>query len=564
MQKKPIYTVINESSLVKENGKFIIKGKFSECDVENANGRTYTRKLMESILSSDEIKSQLADRQMLGELGHPEDRVETMLKEVSHVVTKLELKPNGEIYGEAEVLDTPNGQILKTLYEANIKLGISSRGCIPEESDFIYKEGKAFVPDDYELVSFDVVLTPSCFGAYPVKESVKQKLRKILTESKDITDNSKVLIESLINPKKETQPLNENQSKAAITIVLKDENIASSLKEGLAKHINFPVVQEGKSLNVFAKKDNFGFKLLSSKLKSYLTLSKINEFDIKINETVDLPVINKNLKLGYNPEEVNKVPEVKTDDAGSQELIKALEAKKAFAYRIIDALISQSKMDKTRLKSAVENRSKLVETEKQLKETKESLTRANKAIGAANEKIRDLSTKLTVSETKFNDAVSIIDSLKTKTTCSESEGESLKNKYIAVQKQNHHLSSSLKVAMQEKESLTEQVNTLTEMLNSLKDKYLTSEQVIESIAKKRNTLPKQEEKPANESVCTYTSKQEIIKPKRTFSAPKPDELPISNPKPVYSRTRTLTEDVNTQDRQSRLDAILDFAVMRNL
>lgn len=167
-----------------DNNKFIVSGQFSKADLRNENGRVYKRSMWESVLHRPQIVDALKKRKMLGELGHP-DKIETTLKEVSHIVTALELKDDGEIWGEAEILNTPNGQILKTLYEAGVQLGISSRGYLPEGSN-LYAEGEdLIVPDDYELITFDFVIDPSSQGAEPtVNESVKEKLTTILTESR--------------------------------------------------------------------------------------------------------------------------------------------------------------------------------------------------------------------------------------------------------------------------------------------------------------------------------------------------------------------------------------------
>lgn len=175
----------NESKILTKEGKFIVAGSFSKVNVRNGNGRVYKTPLWQKLLSRPDIKAAIAERRMLGELGHP-DRIETTPTNVSHIVTKLELQPDGNIYGEAEILDTPSGKILKTLYEAGVKMGISSRGFLPEGSN-LYPEGKDLVvPDDFELVTFDFVIDPSSPGANPtVKESVKTNLAAILTEGRE-------------------------------------------------------------------------------------------------------------------------------------------------------------------------------------------------------------------------------------------------------------------------------------------------------------------------------------------------------------------------------------------
>lgn len=191
----------------------IVAGIFQKADTRNANGRVYRRSLWERLLKRPDIRTSLADRNMLGELGHP-DIVETTPVNVSHIVTKLELRPNGDVYGEAEILDTPSGRILKTLYEAGVKMGISSRGYLPEGSCLMPENnGDLVVPDDFELVTFDFVLVPSTPGANPtIKESQMKKLTSILSESRGKVNPDVVTFIEGINQQPGMKVLHEAQS----------------------------------------------------------------------------------------------------------------------------------------------------------------------------------------------------------------------------------------------------------------------------------------------------------------------------------------------------------------
>lgn len=175
-----------ETKLSTHNDKFVVSGIFSQADTLNRNGRVYSYKLWESILKQPELKRALKDRTMVGELGHPE-QLETTPVQISHIVTKLELHSDGTVYGEAEILDTPSGRILKTLYEAGVKVGISSRGYLDEGYN-LYPDANnnLMVPEDgYELITFDFVIDPSSPDAYPqIKESAARELNTILCENR--------------------------------------------------------------------------------------------------------------------------------------------------------------------------------------------------------------------------------------------------------------------------------------------------------------------------------------------------------------------------------------------
>ena len=101
------------------------------------------------------------EKRAYGELGHP-DGPTVNLERVSHLVT--ELYPDGKnIIGEARILDTPMGKIVKTLMDEGTKLGVSSRGMgsLQENSN-----GLLEVQDDFELLCWDFVSTPSNPGSY--------------------------------------------------------------------------------------------------------------------------------------------------------------------------------------------------------------------------------------------------------------------------------------------------------------------------------------------------------------------------------------------------------------
>ena len=104
-----------------KNGGMIMTGKLQEADRENGNGRVYP----ESILRR-EVNNYLKlvnERRALGELDHPDDSV-INLKNASHMVTDIWWDGKA-VMGKVQVLNTPSGQILKSLSQSGVKLGIS-------------------------------------------------------------------------------------------------------------------------------------------------------------------------------------------------------------------------------------------------------------------------------------------------------------------------------------------------------------------------------------------------------------------------------------------------------
>jgi hypothetical protein len=155
--------VLNEQSAAKYGlpGGFIVQGVLQRAGAKNQNGRIYPRHILERECKRYEQEF-IGQNRALGELDHPESSV-VNLNNVSHNILKIWW--NGEdLMGAVQVLDTPSGKILKTLFKEGITLGISSRGLGSVKE--LYKEGAVEVQDDFELIAWDFVSNPSTHGAF--------------------------------------------------------------------------------------------------------------------------------------------------------------------------------------------------------------------------------------------------------------------------------------------------------------------------------------------------------------------------------------------------------------
>ena len=146
----------------KDNGKkdYKVKGIFMQADIKNRNGRVYPMDVLEKEVKR--YNEEYVDKKRaFGELGHPEGPT-VNLDKVSHMITKLE--PNGKnIIGEAKIMDTPNGKIVKTLMDEGATLGVSSRGMGSLEP----KNGANYVKKDFYLATAaDIVADPSAPNAF--------------------------------------------------------------------------------------------------------------------------------------------------------------------------------------------------------------------------------------------------------------------------------------------------------------------------------------------------------------------------------------------------------------
>lgn len=140
--------------------RLIARGQFARVDKATENKRFYRRDLYQREI--DKLQEDINNRKVFGELDHPADG-KTKLTRVSHILTDLHIE-NNEVVGAAEILDTPNGRILKAIYQAGAQPGVSSRGFGSTKSR---ADGIDEVQDDFNLHTFDFVADPATKTAYP-------------------------------------------------------------------------------------------------------------------------------------------------------------------------------------------------------------------------------------------------------------------------------------------------------------------------------------------------------------------------------------------------------------
>ena len=146
----------------KEGGgkNYKIKGIFLQADIKNRNGRVYPMEVRQKEVSRYNKKF-IKENRAYGELGHP-DGSTVNLERVSHMVT--ELYPDGKNFiGEAKIMGTPMGEIVKNIIDEGGKLGVSSRGM----GSLNQKNGANYVRDDFYLATAaDIVADPSAPNAF--------------------------------------------------------------------------------------------------------------------------------------------------------------------------------------------------------------------------------------------------------------------------------------------------------------------------------------------------------------------------------------------------------------
>ena len=154
----PKKTHINEGLSGSKN--MVVEGIVQRAEEFNHNGRRYPFEVLKREVDKY-IDGPIAENRALGELDHPESSV-INLKNASHNIKSLYWDGN-DLMGRIEILPTPSGNILMQLFANNITVGISSRGMGSVKQ---LGEGRVEVDDDFELLCWDFVSTPSTHGAF--------------------------------------------------------------------------------------------------------------------------------------------------------------------------------------------------------------------------------------------------------------------------------------------------------------------------------------------------------------------------------------------------------------
>jgi len=189
---KLISEEVQEVEYIKEEkeGKktnYKIKGIFMQADIKNRNGRVYPMEVLTKEVNRYN-KEYIKENRAFGELGHP-DGPTVNLERASHMITSLE--PDGKNFiGEAKILSTPMGEIVKNLMDEGAKLGVSSRGM----GSLDQKGGANYVKSDFYLATAaDIVADPSAPSAF---------VEGIMEGKEWVWNNGSLIEEELVRMKK--------------------------------------------------------------------------------------------------------------------------------------------------------------------------------------------------------------------------------------------------------------------------------------------------------------------------------------------------------------------------
>ena len=212
-------TINGNSVKMPKDGRWVVEGPGQRSDVKNANQRTYSRKIWEKLVADKNsyVQNAISERQMLGHLEHPKDG-RTDLREVAILTTKAELRKDGVVWNQFELLETPNGLILQELTRKGVKWGVSSRGTGTVGDDGQVSE------DDYTLKTWDAVSSPSTPGAHP-----KLVLGYGKTQHEDTEEDAFVLSEEGLQTLEQLIELTETEVDGISESVVLRHNLLETL-----------------------------------------------------------------------------------------------------------------------------------------------------------------------------------------------------------------------------------------------------------------------------------------------------------------------------------------------
>ena len=380
-----------------------LKGIFADYRNGTRNSdRLYTEELWDNrVFGSEDVMEALETKTLFGELDHPEgDRCETLAKNAAISITKLEKKPDeGVIYGEADILDTPTGRIVKALADSGAKLGISSRGMGEE----IYVDGQNIIdPDTYDFITFDVVVTPA-----------NTKARVSLTESKHLsklTENFK----KEINESETENQLNQLKTVVeSVNMTNKDEIV--ELIENKLREFKQPSVPNNKlskanrqiALDLIKKKYEEAKSLLEERTKASNSLAEENAKLLEEKEFLSNSRATLKSKIKENNERIKELEESNTKLLGEKKALeegRIAESNKTREILLRNRQVAEKKTENLNRQNA----EKVQALEESLKVKEEELSKITEAKAESDRKVNEYS-KILIENKKLLDKMKVLE-----------------------------------------------------------------------------------------------------------------------------------------------------------
>jgi len=188
-----------ETSILTEANKekkYIIRGPFMEANQENRNKRIYPHEVLAPELET--YQQVIKENRAVGELNHP-NSMEIGIENIAMKIDKLAWSDKNTVFGEAKILSTPKGMIVRNLMDEGIKFGVSSRGA------GTLKEG--VVQNDYKFVAVDLVWEPSARSA--MVENIMEAKTEWVLENGILTEKQLEIVNQDLSKKADPEAIQE-------------------------------------------------------------------------------------------------------------------------------------------------------------------------------------------------------------------------------------------------------------------------------------------------------------------------------------------------------------------
>lgn len=489
-------------------------------DFNNAtrNGRKYSEKLWENVFNDPIMQEKIKNGVCFGELGHPEDRTEIDMEKIAVCLREQPVKnEKGQLCAVFDILDTPNGRILKTLCDYGSTVGVSSRG----QGDLItdINGNEAVDPDTYECECWDVVLVPAVESARMkyVTESLdsnkNKKLKKALKEdlNKATENEKKIMNETLKNLKINLT----EESKTKDNNIEKSEDETESTEKDLEKEIdNTEDVKKIDGDEVLSNSDEVDVEDDDMFEARIFTDYLVNNFDEKQVKKVckilnldfdDLEDFEENEEYENTDEEKEEIPDnIKVDDSnkeipeneeavddGDEVLVKSLQealvskANLENDYKslqeklaVSDTKVSEINEECSKYKQAVVRLSEICKSTKNLKK---DVSQLEKSVKEKDELIESQKARI----------ARLVKSRKDHVNESNNLSENLNSKSNEINKLNENLNKVKKDSQTRVQELTEQFKNkeaeINKKVSELKESLNKTQSIKESYKKLATT-----------------------------------------------------------------------------
>lgn len=501
------------------------------------NGRLYSEELWDKAFDSPIMKEKIENRCCLGELGHPSNRSETDIEKVAICLAEVPKKNKGVLQGVFDILDTPNGRILKTLCDYGCKVGVSSRG---EGDTYVDFDGQESVdPNTYSLECWDAVLIPAVQAARPayVTESL-QKPALSLTESlnklvEESNDKDKKIMKETLN----SLYINEGYQYKDYNITITQSG--ASLRDKSGKFVKeFPTEKEAEeyvdSLNESLNEEDIAVKVREKQDPKEMTRKAIKMLKNLGGEWKDLA---KEFKDAYGEDAINEGIEQKESSEEDVDIDVTLEKD--------EGVIDPSDILEQLQASLLEN--------KRLADTISKLQEKVSVCNAKDEKNEAIILKQKQSISKLTESVKSNSTLKSDLFNSNKLNRDLNNQLLQQKQEIDRLNESLskinseKISLRKSKSLYEKEisKEISSLQESIKRYKLSEKKYIDTVeGLKKDLLQKQ-----NEYKLKLNQKEKLVEQYKNKSAFIIDK---------YIELQASTLGISSSDIKSRLNENYSF------